>query len=287
MEEEKVETTDVVETETDNEPNVEEEVSEVENEESEELTDTEETQEEPSESEEVVDEEEQPKYTKEQVEKKVKRRLERAGNSFKKKESQLINILKAGGFEGNSLEELTEELQKSYEEEGIKIPKNEFVAGLSEREQKALAKEDAKEIIELGEDEMEERFNELYNKEKRTLREEEEMKLIGMEASRKEATKEFVKLGVDPDEMFSNKEFLDFASKMSADVPLGDIYKYYKKLNGTEVTPPKSTGSIKSKGGNTGVKDYYTPKEAQAFTQEQINSNPALALAIEKSMTKW
>lgn len=38
---------------------------------------------------------------------------------------------------------------------------------------------------------------------------------------------------------------------------------------------------------DNGVKDYYSPEEARRFTRADLDKNPALMAAIEKSMPKW
>ena len=285
--EEEVKTTEEVEQTEDIEPNDEEMVDEeTESTENESEVEEDETSEEDSnDSQEELD---KPEYTKKQVEKMMKKRLGSMSNSYKRKEERLLSVLKAGGFEGKNLDELTDELISNYKEEGIDIPEYKYEASdLSEREQEALAKLDAEDIIEMGPLAMEDRFAELYEKENRTLREEKEMELIGREASLKEAKKEIVKAGYSPEELLGNKEFMDFAKKMSSDVPVNEIIKYYEKLTGALPTKPKSTGSIKSKGGSGKVKDFYTPEEAREFTRKQLDDNPALFKAIEKSMEKW
>lgn len=284
MENEEVVNEEVEETtEAVNEPDVEEKTTEEEVVENEQEEETQEEEEEEAQEEEELEE----TYTKSQVEKMLKKRLARAERSYKNKEQKFMQTLKAGGFEGESLEDLDNELRNSYKEQGIDVPEYVSDYGLSDREQAVLGESDAKEIIEMGDMAMEERFSELYEKQNRTLREEKEMEMIGREASLKNARKELVKLGLDPDEMLNNEEFLNFASEMSSDVPVSKIVKYYQKLNGTAPQKPKSTGSTKSKGGSAVVKDFYTPEEAKQFTRKQLDENPALFNAICDSMTKW
>lgn len=271
---------------TNNEPNIEEEVSLEEKTDEEEL-EQQDVQEDEEQEEEEESSEEVPEYTKSQVKKMMEKRLGRMSNSYQKKEERLLSVLKAGGFEGNNLDELTEELISNYKEEGIEIPEYHSSANLTDREQEALAKLDAEEVIEMGELAMENRFAELYEKENRTIREEKEMEMIGKEASLKNARKELVKAGYDPDVLLKDENFIEFASEMSSDVPIQKILKYYERLKGTLPEKPKSTGSIKSKGGASKVKDYYTYEEANQFTRKQLDENPELVKAIENSMAKW
>lgn len=273
---------------TDNDPVVEEELEELtdateeEHEEENEISETEEIDE-SEEKEEVVENEEKPTYTKTKVQSMVKDRLKRE----RQRVQPLIDVLRAGGFEGESIDELTQEIANSYKEQGIDVAVPSRNDNLTDKEARALAQLDAEEVIALGEEAMEERFIELYNKEDRTLREENEMSLIGKEASMMNAKKEFVEMGLNPEEIMNNKEFVDFASKFNPDVSLNEIYKMFRKYSGNAPAKPKSTGSIKSKGTSNKIKSFYSYEEAKKFTEKDYDNNPGLLEAVENSMSKW
>ena len=47
-------------------------------------------------------------------------------------------------------------------------------------------------------------------------------------------------------------------------------------------------GSMKnSESGDNGVKEFYSVEEARKFSKKELDANPALFKAIEKSMLKW
>lgn len=187
------------------------------------------------------------------------KRFSREKRKLESNYNPLINTLKAGGYESDDPIEIAEKIKESYESQGISIPA--YDTGLSEREQKALAKVDAEEIIELGEDVMRERFNELYYKPNRTKREEEEMYLIGKENSIRLAKRDLLELGADPDKILNDSKFKEFASKMASNVPIKDIYQLYTKVNGGHTQKVPSAGSVKNNNNNS-----------EKFTQAKIDN---------------
>lgn len=241
-----------------------------------ELTDTsEETIEEKMENDVV----EQPKvYTEEQYQKAIDKIIARERNKYDKKIAPLIHTLKAGGFENEDPTALVNELRNSYKEQGVDIP--EYKDSLSEREQKALAKIDADEVIEFGEEAMKNRFAELYNKQDRTIRETEEMYLIGQEHSKKLARKDLLELGANPDKVLNDSKFKEFASKMASNVPVKEIYKMYQKINGTTVEKPASAGSVKN---NENISSGFTQSKIDQMTPQEMAKywdNPEFRKAV-------
>ena len=241
-----------------------------------ELTDTsEETIEETMENDVV----EQPKvYTEEQYQKAIDKIIARERNKYDKKIAPLIHTLKAGGFENEDPTALVNELRNSYKEQGVDIP--EYKDSLSEREQKALAKIDADEVIEFGEEAMKNRFAELYNKQDRTIRETEEMYLIGQEHSKKLARKDLLELGANPDKVLNDSKFKEFASKMASNVPVKEIYKMYQKINGTTVEKPASAGSVKN---NENISSGFTQSKIDQMTPQEMAKywdNPEFRKAV-------
>lgn len=95
---------------------------------------------------------------------------------------------------------------------------------------------------------------------------------------------ELAKIGVTED-VYNSKEFREFASKFNSNTPIQDVYDIYAKtLPKKEIRAP---GSMKNEHSESGVKEYYSPEEAKKFSQAEINNNPALFAAIERSMQKW
>lgn len=204
-------------------------------------------------------------FTQEELDEIIEKRLRREREKVEKNYKPLVNTLKAGGFNSDDPFELENIIRKSYEEQGIEIPINEN--RLSEKEQKALAKVNAEEIIELGESVMRERFIELYSKEKRSTREEEEMFLIGRENSSRMAKKDLLELGADPDKVLNDKNFMSFASKMAPNVSVKEIYQLYKRINGEQSKTVPSAGSVKD---NNNQSDKFTQSKIDNMTPQEL-----------------
>ena len=95
---------------------------------------------------------------------------------------------------------------------------------------------------------------------------------------------ELEKMGVGRD-VYDSAEFQTFASQFNSNVPIADIFKYYNQSKPKKEI--KTMGSVKNTTSDSGVKDYYSPEEAKKFSLKDLQSNPALANAIERSMLKW
>ncbi len=275
--------TENVETQT-----TEEIVAEVEETEEEgvEFTNTETTEE----VEETVDEVEEPKeelLPKSDVNKIVEARLARERRKFnreKAKYEELVNTLKIGMGKDN-IDEISKDMKTFYKEQGIEIPEYRYN---NERDEKILAKADAEEIIEAGEEEMERVANEIASKpfEKRTIREKTIFNELAQNLIMNRAAKELEKIGVKRD-LLEDKTFKSFAEKFSINTPITEIYEMYSKLNKPqETTPKKPVGSVKTTASNNVIKDYYTPEEVSKFTESELR-NPKLMEAVENSMAKW
>lgn len=204
-------------------------------------------------------------YTEEEYQRAINKIIARERSRYEKQINPLINTLKAGGFEEDTLPELTNSIQKSYENQGINIPKYDQM--LTEKEQKALARADAEEVIDLGEEVMKQTFSELYAKPERSVREEELMYLISQEHSKRMAKKDLLELGADPDKVLNDSKFKDFAKKWSSDVSVKEIYQAYKKLNDKPVQKPASAGSVKNNESET---NKYTQAKIDNMTPEEM-----------------
>ena len=99
-------------------------------------------------------------YTEEEYQRAINKIIARERGNKEKEINPLLATLKAVGFDGKTPQEVNQKLRQNYKEQGVEIP--EYHESMSEREQKALAKLDAEEVIELGEQAMQDRFGELY-----------------------------------------------------------------------------------------------------------------------------
>lgn len=240
-------------------------------------------------------------YTEEEmkaeVEKNIKWRLARAERDNAKKFQEyedIVNTLRAGmGKKDGNVQDLNKDLRKFYKEQGIEIPET-VSRGLSEREEKILAKAEAEEIINGGEDYINQIANEIYNipVEMRTVRQKAIFEQLGKHVVQEKAKSQLKEKGVDTS-ILEDNSFKQFASKFTAQTSIADIYDMYQKVNAKEVveTPkrerPASTGSTKTVTKTNTVKEYYTEEEARKFTQKELMANPELLRAVENSMAQW
>lgn len=239
---------------------------------------------------ETTEEVEEPKeelLPKSDVNKIVEARLARERRKFnreKAKYEELVNTLKVGMGKDN-IDEISKDMKTFYKEQGIEIPEYRYN---NERDEKILAKADAEEIIEAGEEEMERVANEIASKpfEKRTIREKTIFNELAQNLIMNRSAKELEKIGVKRD-LLEDKTFKSFAEKFSINTPITEIYEMYSKLNKPQdTTPKKPVGSVKTTASNNVIKDYYTPEEVSKFTESELR-NPKLMEAVENSMAKW
>lgn len=238
---------------------------------------------------------EEKTFTQKEVDKMIEARVNRLESANRKKMQEyedLVNTLKVGTGEkiDTSLKDLNKKFKEFYREQGVEIP--EASRQYSEREEKILAKADAQEIIEAGEDEVRRVATEIYNKpaEQRTMREKFIYSALGEHVMKNNAIKDLEKKGADT-KILENDEFKKFASKFSAQTSIGEIYDLYNKVitkpEEVKKIPPASTGSVKTTENTAEIKDYYTPEEVSKFTMEELKNNPKLMKAVDKSMAKW
>ena len=201
-------------------------------------------------------------YTEEEYQKAINKIIARERGNKEKEINPLLATLKAVGFDGKTPQEVNQKLRQNYKDQGVEIP--EYHENMSEREQKALAKLDADEVIELGDQAMQERFGELYQKYKQnniSVREQEEMNLIGKAHSIRLAKKELLSVGADPNIVESDK-FKKFAQRYADNISIKEIYEDYKTKYGVKPTKPASAGSVKT-----------THSEAQTNYNEMSNED--------------
>lgn len=232
------------------------------------------------------------KELQEAIDRNVKGRLARAENEYAKKiqeyEDLAYTLRKGMGKNDGDVNDLNKDLRSFYKEQGIDIPEPKI--HYNERDERILAKADAEEIIEAGEDEVNRIANQIYNKPEaqRTIREKVIFETLGKHVIAERAKAQLKEKGVNED-ILSDDKFKKFASQFNTSTPITEIYNLYDKLNKTteKKTPPPSTGSVKTTGKSQEIKDYYTPEEVSKFTMEQLKSNPRLMKAVDNSMAKW
>lgn len=224
-------------------------------------------------------------------EEKVKDRLardrasqERKFNKELAKYKHLESVINAG-LGVDNLDDAISKTSSFYQEQGITIP--EFKDSYSERDEKILAKADAKEIIDLGRDEMEAEANRIASipETQRTIREKVVFDTICEELTNIKATEELKSKGYDVS-ILDNKDFQDFRNQFTVSTPISKIYDMYNKVNGTVAERPKSPGSAKSTTQVKQIKDYYSPEDFDKLTVEDLN-NPEVMKVVDKSRLQW
>ena len=227
------------------------------------------------------------RYTQDELDAIVGKRLARQDAKIRKeydrKYGRLEEVLKAGTGK-EDFDELTETFETFYKDQGVEISKKPI---FSDKDAKVLAKAEAEEVISGGYDDVVDEVDRLtkLGAAKMTAREKEVFKILAEYRQNAEAGKELAKIGVTSD-IYESKDFKDFAKMFKSDVPITKVYEQYAKTQPKKEI--KTAGSMKnSNSGDNGVKDFYTPEEAKRFTQAEINKNPDLVKAIERSMSKW
>ena len=198
--------------------------------------------------------------------------------SFKK--DQLINVLKEQ-TEKKTIDEL---LDMSEEQYGVKIQRTRT----NKNDEKVLGKNDAKEILDVQDDEFAEReLNRLANL-KRTDREEETYSELKSSLESKKSAAKRKKLieenGLD-ENLVDSDDFKTFENKFSKDIPITDIYDMYSKVNGIKEDKPFSAGSLKDiKAKQTD--EFYTIDEFNALTSKDLD-NPKVYEKAMKSLSHF
>lgn len=216
-----------------------------------------------------------------------RRKREREEASQRAKYEELENIMKTA-LDAKTLDEVITKSKNFYEEQGIDIPETVSRLSLNERDEKVLAEADAKEIIGLGKAEMEEEANRIASipESKRSIREQTIFNEVCRELVNLNDIESLKEKGYDT-EILNNKDFSSFREQFNLNTPVSKIFEMYQSINGTKPVQPKSPGSAKTNNSNNEIKDYYTPEEARRFTEEDLDKNPKLYEAIEKSMLQW
>lgn len=215
--------------------------------------------------------------------KKLARREAKIRKEYDRKYGELEEVLKAGTGK-QDVEEVTDTFKQFYASKGIKVPTR---AEYSAKDIEVLANAEANEIISAGFDEVVEEVDRLASigVEKMTAKEKAVFKALAEHRQNTERSRELSEIGITED-VYNSEDFKEFSKKFNANTPVRDIYDIYNKTKSHKEV--RTMGSMKnSNSGDNGIKDFYTPDEARKFTREELDKNPALFAAIEKSMQKW
>ena len=204
--------------------------------------------------------------------KKIARREAKIRKEYDKKYGELESVLKAGTGK-EDVAEMTDTFKKFYESKGIQFPKE---PTYSSKDIEVLARAEANDIINSGLDDVIEEVDRLADIGLHNMTDRERAVFKELAEYRKSAEqgKELSKLGVTED-VYTSKEFKEFASKFSATTSIKEIYEIYNKMQPRKEV--RTAGSMKNATQtDTGVKDFYTRDEALQFTRKDFDKNPAL-----------
>lgn len=215
---------------------------------------------------------------------RVKREREEAPT--KAKYQELETIMKSA-LGAENIDDVITKSREFYREQGMQIPEIINKPSLNERDEIVLAKADAGDIIKLGKSEMEAEANRIaaIPEKNRSLRDKTIFNDVCQELIRMKDEDSLKAKGYDT-KILNDKDFSSFRNQFNLNTEVSKIYEMYQKVNGTKPTQPKSPGSAKTTQTNNEIKEYYTPEEARAFTDEDLD-NPKLMKALEKSMQLW
>ena len=215
--------------------------------------------------------------------KKIARREAKIRKEYDREFGELLDVLEAGTGK-RDVKELKVAFTDHYTKHGVKIPEKPVY---SEKDEAILAEAEANEIIGSGYDEVVEELKGLaaIGLDNMNPRERQKFKVLNSYRLKTERSNEFGKMGVTRD-VYESKEFQDFVGKFSHNTPVKDILDIYQKtLPKKNIKPMGSMTNTEST--DSGIKEFYSVDEARSFSQDEVNKNPALAAAIERSMQKW
>jgi hypothetical protein len=215
--------------------------------------------------------------------KKIARREAKIRKEYDRKYGDLVETLKAGTGK-ESVEEMTTTFADFYRQKGIELPQK---PNYTARDIEVLAQAEANDIISAGFDEVVDEVDRLASvgAENMTPREKAVFKVLAEHRQRTERSRELDKIGVTQD-VYNSQEFKEFASKFNSNTPITDVYDIYVKTKPKKDIQPM--GSMKnSESGEKGVKEFYSVEEAKKFSRKELDANPELFKAIERSMLKW
>ena len=193
------------------------------------------------------------------------------------KKDQLIQTLKEQTMQ-DTLDGLLDMSEKQY---GVTIQRTRT----NKNDEKVLGKNDAKEILDMQDDEFAEKeLNRLANL-KRTDREEETYSELksSLDAKKYEAQrkKEIEQNGLD-EGIVNSDDFKAFEEKFSKSTSISDIYEMYSKVHDIKEDKPFSAGSLKDTKSKQ-TDEFYTIDEYNALTDKDLD-DPKVYEKAMKSM---
>ena len=210
-----------------------------------------------------------------------RRKIDREYRQKLSKYEETESILSAG-LDKKNIDDINGELRNFYKNQGIDIPAYQEPK-YSDDDEKDLGESDARKIIKLGFDEMQDEANRLADigTNNMTVREKTEFSILAQELTNQKNKKELAKLGVK-ENVLEDLNFRQFSSQFNSNVPIQKVYEMYAKIN-NEKPDYENPGSMKGVK-KPGIKEYYSPEEIDRLTDEELD-NPKVWDAVRRSMT--
>lgn len=208
-----------------------------------------------------------------------RRKIDREYRQKLSKYEETESILSAG-LDKKNIDDINGELRNFYKNQGIDIPAYQEPK-YSDDDEKDLGESDARKIIKLGFDEMQDEANRLADigTNNMTVREKTEFSILAQELTNQKNKKELAKLGVK-ENVLEDLNFRQFSSQFNSNVPIKDVYEMYTKVNGNKKSV-EQIGSMKNTK-ETVKKEYYTNEEISKMSPEEVKKNWDV---IRRSMT--
>lgn len=186
----------------------------------------------------------------------------------------------------SDISEATSNLRAYYEAKGVKIPTHSEPT-YSQDDMKVLADHEAKKIIEMGFEDVDEELERLADigLDNMTPKEQLVFNQLGNYRKAELDKQELAKIGVS-EKALQDAEFVEFAKALNPKMSVKEQYELFTKYR-----PEKKIemmGSMKNTTGKDAVvKDFYSVEEAKKFTKEDYARIPGLFEAVEKSSYRW
>ena len=218
----------------------------------------------------------------ERVNRVVGKRLARQEEKLRReyqKDRDLAEVLKAGTGQ-NSVEEVTGQFRKYYEGKGIQMP---AYQQYSSKDIENLATADAREIIDVGMDEVKSELERLteVGYEKMTAREKQLYKQLDSYFKNESRSLELEKIGVTK-EVYGSEEFQMFAKQFTSETPITKVYQLYEKT----LDRPKAEKIGTLKNNDPGDDDIFTPEQVDKLSKKDYE-DPKIFAKVRRSMKSW
>ena len=196
------------------------------------------------------------------------------------KYGRLEELLRAGTGK-ESLEDITAEMERFYAGKGVSMPQS---GSYSQKDIQTLARADAQEIIDAGDEEVAEEMERLGKMGIANMSDRDKIlfRALGEHRTASERGKALSQIGV-PEMVYNSPEFTAFAKQFQASVPITEVYKLYEKTTDTSKAEP--IGSMKN-GGRQEEKTFYTPEEVDRLSSKDLD-NPVIFQRVRESMRRW